>query len=95
MVKSTDPVLFSTRLVKDFSKPTAEMCESYGCNNKSVTRILVGVGILGNIDLNVCKRCIPKFSDNIRSSTKNGTAHHSLSLDDKKVDSNEYILSTS
>jgi hypothetical protein len=58
-----DSTVYSSRKIKNFSKPTAKICESYGCNNKSMTSIVVDVGRLGNIDLNVCKRCIPKFSN--------------------------------
>jgi hypothetical protein len=75
-----DSTVYSLKNVKNFSKPTAVICESYGCNNKSITRIAVSVGKLGEIDLNVCKSCIPKFS---YSDNKN-TAIINCSLDEYK-----------
>ena len=69
---SSDAVIHSFRKIKNFSKPKAAICESYGCNNKSTASIIVDVGRLGKIDLNICNNCIPKFTDSTVNENNNG-----------------------
>jgi hypothetical protein len=39
------------------------LCEAYGCYKEATTQISVGVGELGTFELNLCKSCVPRFTD--------------------------------
>lgn len=69
-------------------------CEAYMCRRKATTQLKVNVGVLGDVDLHLCKNCVPKFSDNVVS--KNGSSHRSLPVNGKaRFYHHEYnILST-
>jgi hypothetical protein len=56
-----DPQILSCRSGINISKNS---CEAYGCNNKATSQVTVTVGRLGDIDLNLCKSCIPEFDEN-------------------------------
>jgi hypothetical protein len=61
---TTDPMtLLSVSTDKSVSYNTVAICESLGCNNKATVQVTVGVGRLGNIDLNLCNDCAPIFKN--------------------------------
>jgi len=74
-MQSLDHTAFSSRT---FSNPN---CEAYGCNNEATNQITVSVGSYGVIDLNLCKICVPQFSDS------NDPASDSTNILHKKVKS--------
>jgi hypothetical protein len=67
-------------------------CEAYGCNKAATTQITVNVGVLGDVDLNLCKNCVPKFNDSVV--TKKGLQNRSLPMEGKKDVFNKYRVST-
>lgn len=78
-------ILFS----RSHKKVTSAICEAYNCNKDATDQITVDVGILGDINLNLCKTCIPKFS----SQVKYGVGNHTAPVDEKKevLYNNEYV----
>ena len=38
-------------------------CEALGCDERATTQISVGVGESGNIILNLCENCAPRFRE--------------------------------
>lgn len=40
------------------------ICEANGCKNAATDNIKVAAGKFGQITLNLCKNCVPKFVDN-------------------------------
>jgi hypothetical protein len=58
-MQSPDAVL-SSRPDKNFSR---QICEAYRCNNNATNQVTVNVGRLGDINLNLCKSCVPKFKN--------------------------------
>jgi archaellum component FlaF (FlaF/FlaG flagellin family) len=67
-------------------------CEALGCNKKATAQVIVNVGNRGDITLNLCKKCVPKFDDSVV--TKNSSSY-SLPMDEeKKGVCNDYRVST-
>jgi hypothetical protein len=60
MTQPLDSATLSIPVHKNFL-----ICEAYSCNNRAVQQVIVSVGNLGNIELNVCSRCISKFDGSI------------------------------
>jgi hypothetical protein len=51
-------------LTKDKKKPSnKDICNAFGCFNKSIETIDVDAGIFGTITLHVCQFCIHKFQN--------------------------------
>ena len=49
-------------------------CEAYDCKRQAITQIDVNVGVFGQINLNLCNLCLPKFSAsavNVKSTNQN------------------------
>lgn len=66
----------------------AAVCEAYNCDKAATDQIKVNAGVFGDVDLNLCKNCIPKFS----SQVKYGSSDHTAPVDGKKeVYNNEYV----
>jgi hypothetical protein len=42
------------------------MCEALGCKAKASSKVSVGVGDKGHIDLFLCEKCRPRFSPSSR-----------------------------
>lgn len=40
-----------------------KICEAFDCSNKAVTTIKVSAGNYGQISLNICRLCEPKFTN--------------------------------
>ena len=40
------------------------ICEANDCKNKATEEIKINTGKFGQITLNLCKSCAPKFEDN-------------------------------
>jgi hypothetical protein len=85
MSTSIDQALLSSASNKNVSYRT---CEAYACIKKATIQIRVNVGVLGNVNLNLCKDCVSKFSDHV-ATTEKGLENHSLSKEGEY--SNEYI----
>lgn len=62
-------------------------CDGYSCKKKATKQLTVTVGDLGDVSLNLCKDCLPKFSDS--APAKDGGRYHPMP--NKGVYSNEYI----
>lgn len=45
-------------------KVTNSNCDAYRCNNRATSQVTVNVGRLGEIELNLCNNCVPKFNEN-------------------------------
>ena len=74
-------------------------CEACGCDKKATKQITIDAGGLGNIDLNVCKSCLPKFNDNDEDGDKvvpgkDGMRHRSLPSNGVMTKYNVYRVST-
>jgi hypothetical protein len=81
-----DPQILSSRSGINISKNS---CEAYGCNNKATSQVTVTVGRLGNIDLNLCKKCAPMFKN-----TGKLTASQEQLTSDRTANSHDILLST-
>jgi hypothetical protein len=89
MLQSTDTTIFSSKSNKYFTQKL--VCEAYGCGKQAIREITMSAGNLGDIQLNLCKKCVPKFTS---SATINGNPIHSLPVNGKKGYRHEYIIST-
>ena len=67
-------------------------CEALGCNKKATVQLTVNVGSRGDITLNLCKKCVPRFDD--RTVTKNSLNYSLPMVREKKGVCNEYNIST-
>jgi hypothetical protein len=81
MTSTFDQVVLPSRLDKNVYR-TYSTCDVYGCKKKATAQVTVNAGYLGDVILNLCKICVPKFSDNKVS--KNGLLHRSLPLNGKE-----------
>jgi len=63
MPQAFDRILLPSSSGINVSNPE-ERCEAFGCNKRATKQITISAGRHGNIDLNVCKRCISEFNDN-------------------------------
>lgn len=61
MTSSSSRTLLTTRSNKNLSRT----CEAYECRRKATTQLKVNVGVFGDVDLHLCKNCVPKFSNKI------------------------------
>ena len=78
MTHTSDQAIVSPLSDKNISNPN---CEAYRCNNEATNQVTVSVGKLGEINLNLCKICVPQFSDS------NDPASDSMNILHKKVKS--------
>jgi hypothetical protein len=78
MTSTYDRLLLSAASNKSVSKPINRTCEAYGCNNIATNQVTVNVGNQGNIELDVCKRCLPKFNAETSRVVTSSRRNHSL-----------------
>jgi hypothetical protein len=94
MSTTYDQVISSSRFDKNLSRPIHDqICEAYRCNKRATIQKIVNVGIFGEVTLNLCRNCVPKFNDDVVM-TKKGLENQSLPMDRKKGAYNEYRVST-
>jgi hypothetical protein len=55
-MSSSTSIILSPELVKN-------ICEGLRCNEQATVQVTLPVGELGTIELNLCKNCVPKFTD--------------------------------
>jgi hypothetical protein len=69
-------------------KVTSAICEAYNCNRDATDQVKVNAGVFGDVNLNLCKNCIPKFSNRVKYGVGN---HTSLVREKKELFNNDNI----
>lgn len=68
----------------------SQICDAYNCNQVATHQIKVGVGPLGDIDLNICNNCDTKFNNK----GKYGLRNHTTPVNGRKGVINYEYLNT-